>query len=129
MNCFIASQHNPNFVLEIKDRSESKGASLVINPFHGGPSQQFQIFSIDDSKTILSSLTGFALTNSRNGLVLMPYEKANNQVWKLKRTGQISSSDGTALDVCNNSFVPNQPVIAYKEHGADNQKWIIVTRY
>ena len=57
MEFFIATETNPNLVLDVKNQSKEKGATIILNNNTGNKSQKWII----QGKTIINSNSGLVL--------------------------------------------------------------------
>ena len=128
MECYILSEKDPSFALDVKGASKDKSAQIIIHKFHGKSNQKFRI----EGNMIYSVSSGLSLDISggeKQGANVIQYTTtgAQNQQWFLHPDGTIRSFQGLCLDISGGIMKNSQPVIVWESNGCSNQKWIIVT--
>ena len=129
MECFIASEANPNLVLDVFGCSKETGAKVIIYDFNGQDNQKWII----RGTSIVSKNSGKALDangGERKGAEIIQHPPHNgpNQVWYFHPDGTIRSQHGFCLDICGGNIKAGTNVIAYESNGGINQKWRIFTK-
>ena len=128
IECYIASEADPNLVLEVEGGSLEKKARVILYSFHGSANQRW----IVSGNSLLNANSHLALDvcggeQRRNQIIQYPSHGGSNQTWHFYESDHsIRSQQGLCLDICGGDIRSGTPIIAYEPRGTLNQRWKLI---
>lgn len=130
---FIGNAAQPNYRLEVSNRSTENGANVLLYHAHGATSQQFRVEKQDDALyTITNVNSGKALSLAGNGKAPSTniQQSETAEKWSVVPNSDgsytfVSASNGLALDMNGNNVANGSNIQCWTPNGGTAQKWVL----
>lgn len=122
--CFHIVSVSSNKVLDVRGCNASSGASVILYS-KNNPVSDNQLWYEDEMGLVRSKLNGYVFDSSGNDIKVMPFNPDNKEQYWVIVGDRIQNKyeDKMVLDISGESRMSGTPLIKYKFHGGDNQKW------